>query len=414
MTQPLRHVVLQWPRLGPYHLARLAALGRAAAARGIRVTALETARREAVYADVRVEGGDDGFERVTLFEDATFEAIPPRAVHAAVTAALDRLQPDAVGVNSYSLPDALATLAWARRHRRVAIGMTDTKADDGPRSRWREALKARLVGQFDAMLLAGTPQKAYFRSLGFDGPIELGYDVVDNDHFARGADAAREAGSLAPHLLCVARFIGVKNLPRLLDGYARYHRDALAAGAAPWPLVLVGDGAGRGPLAAQIEALGLQGAVRLEGFVQIDGLPTLYGRAAALVHPATKDTWGLVVNEAMAAGLPVLVSRAAGCAADLVREGVTGWTFDPHDAGAIADALARMAALPEETRRAMGDAARLAIADWSPERFATAFLDLADAGRATSSRGLDPFVGVLLFLLRALSRSPTTFHAVRD
>ena len=134
----IRHLVLQWPRLGPYHLAQLAALGRAAAERGIRVTAVETARREAVYADVREETAHEGFERLTLFPEATFEEIPPRAVHDAVRRALDRLRPDAVGVNSYSLPDALATLEWARQSRRVAVGMTDTKADDGPRSRWRE------------------------------------------------------------------------------------------------------------------------------------------------------------------------------------------------------------------------------------------------------------------------------------
>ncbi len=413
MTSPLRHVVLQWPRLGPYHLARLSALGRAAAARGIRVTALETARREAVYADVRDADGADGFERVTLFEDATFEAIPPRAVHAAVTAALERLQPDAVGVNSYSLPDALATLAWARRRRRVAIGMTDTKADDGPRSRWREALKARLVGQFDAMLLAGTPQQAYFRALGFAGPIGLGYDVVDNAFFARGADRARdEHPSAAPQFLASNRFVPRKNVAALLDAHARYSRHARSEGAAPWPLVLLGDGPERQRLEEVARAGG--GEVSFVGFAQVDALPGHYGRAAAFVHAATQDQWGLVVNEAMAAGLPVLVSRSAGCAADLVREGVTGWTFDPRDTEALADALARMALLPEAQRRAMGDAARRAIADWSPERFATAFLDLADAGRATASRGLDPFVGGLLFLVRTLSRSPTTFHAVRD
>ena len=160
----LRHIVLQWPRLGPYHLARLAALGRAADARGVRVSVIEAARREAVYADVREETAHEGFERVTLFPEDTFETIAPRAVRAAVRDALDRLQPDAIGVNSYSLPDALATLEWARQNRRVAVGMTDTKADDGPRSRWREALKARIVRQFDAMLVSGTASQLRARA----------------------------------------------------------------------------------------------------------------------------------------------------------------------------------------------------------------------------------------------------------
>ncbi len=411
----IRHIVLQWPRLGPYHLAQLAALGRAAQARGVRLTVIEAARREAIYADIREETTHEGFERLTLFPDATFEELPPKALHSAVRRALDRLRPDAVAVNSYSLPDALATLEWARRNRRVAVGMTDTKADDGPRRRWREAIKGRIVGQFDAMLVSGTASTDYVRGLGFAGPLGTGCDVVDNDVFARGADAARaDAEDVAPHFVAVSRFIGVKNLPRLLDGLARYRDRATASGRTPWPLVLVGDGPTRADLVAHAAALGLGDLVRFAGFAQIDALPALYGHAAAFVHPATKDTWGLVVNEAMAAGLPVLVSRAAGCAADLVGEGVTGWTFDPNDTDAIADALARIAELPAADRRAMGEAARRAIAAWTPERFAEAVLDLADAGRATSSRGLDPVAGLVLHVLRLLSRSATTFHAVRD
>ena len=409
----IRHIVLQWPRLGPYHLAQLAALGRAATARGVRVTVIETARREAVYADVREETAHEGFERLTLFPDATFEEIPPRAIHDAVRAALDRLRPDAVGVNSYSLPDALATLEWARRNRRVAVGMTDTKADDGPRSRWREALKGCIVGEFDAMLVSGTASTDYVRALGLTAPVRTGCDVVDNAFFACGADHARaaETDDQAPHFLAINRFVARKNLRRLVDAHTRYAERAAARGQTPWPLVLVGDG----PEHADIERLArAHGRVRFGGFAQIDALPALYGRAAALVHPALQDQWGLVVNEAMAAGLPVLVSRAAGCAADLVEEGLTGWTFDPHDADAIADALARMADLPTADRRAMGEAARRAIAAWTPDLFADAFLDLADAGRASSKRGLDPVAGLVLLALRVLSRSATTFHAVRD
>ncbi len=406
----IRHIVLQWPRLGPYHLARLAALGRAAQARGVRLTVIEAARREAIYADIREETTHEGFERLTLFPEATFEELPPKALHSAVRRALDRLRPDAVAVNSYSLPDALATLEWARRNRRVAVGMTDTKADDGPRRRWREAIKGRIVGQFDAMLVSGTASTDYVRGLGFAGPLGTGCDVVDNDVFARGADAARaDAEDVAPHFLAINRFVTRKNLRRLIGAHARYADGATGRGGVPWPLVLLGDG----PERADLEALA--GArVRFGGFVQVDALPAHYGRAAAFVHPALQDQWGLVVNEAMAAGLPVLVSRAAGCAADLVGEGVTGWTFDPNDTDAIADALARIAELPAADRRAMGEAARRAIAAWTPERFAEAVLDLADAGRATSSRGLDPVAGLVLHVLRLLSRSATTFHAVRD
>ena len=262
------------------------------------------------------------------------------------------------------------------------------------------------------MLVSGTASASYVRGLGFAGPVRTGYDVVDNEAFAHGADAARSDGADdAPHFLAINRFVARKNLHSLIDAHARYTAAVDAKGDAPWPLVLLGDGPERASLEAGVEA---RGQVHFGGFVQVDALPAHYGRAAALVHPALHDQWGLVVNEAMAAGLPVLVSRAAGCAADLVEDGVTGWTFDPNDTDAIADALARIAELPTADRHAMGEAGRRAIAAWTPEVFADAFLDLADAGRATSNRGLDPVAGLIFRALRVLSRSATTFHAVRD
>ena len=61
----------------------------------------------------------------------------------------------------------------------------------------------------------------------------------------------------------------------------------------------------------------------------------VYGLASAFVHPSTTEQWGLVVNEAAAAGLPLIVSERCGCAPELVRQGVTGFLFDPYDIDAI-------------------------------------------------------------------------------
>jgi glycosyltransferase involved in cell wall biosynthesis len=104
------------------------------------------------------------------------------------------------------------------------------------------------------------------------------------------------------------------------------------------------------------------------GFRQIHELPDFYAAAGAFIHPALEEPWGLVVNEAMAAGLPVLSSRNVGAAEELVEEGVTGFLFDPQSADAIALAMERMVSMDSLSRRAMGDAARRMVERKAPKR----------------------------------------------
>jgi glycosyltransferase involved in cell wall biosynthesis len=128
--------------------------------------------------------------------------------------------------------------------------------------------------------------------------------------------------------------------------------------------------------------LGLDGSVRLPGFVQYDGLRALYARAGAFILPSVSDPWGLVVNEAMAAGLPVLVSNRCGCAPDLVEEGRNGFTFDPYDIEGLARLMLRMSSMSDAERAAMGQASREIIRRWTPETFATNLMKVVEVALA--------------------------------
>jgi len=408
-------LAVQWPRFGPYHQARLQALHRFLEAQGLAMVGLETASREDLYGWMP-EAQESAFPRVTVFPGYTYESLTPRAIHAGVTAALDRLQPDAVAINSYSLPDARACLTWCRRHRRTAVLMTDTKADDAARVGWREHIKRRILNLYDAALVAGTPHRAYLEQLGFPSPcIFTGYDVVDNAFFTAGADAARTDPDgirarlnlpRSPFFLASNRFIVRKNLDGLLRAYQRYRLQSTAA----WPLVLLGDGPGRPALETLVRQENIDG-VTFSGFIAPSDVPACYGLAGAFVHPALADQWGLVVNEAMAAGLPVLVSERAGCALDLVRDGETGYRFDPNDPDALALLMTRIAA-PETDRRLMGRHARARIAHWSPDTFAENLWAAVEAGTNRADRAFPLDARALLRLLRFLTRSATSFHSV--
>lgn len=413
----MRRICLQWPRFGPYHLARLEAVHALLGPQGVEVIGLETAGRDVLYG-WRSDDAAASFRREQVFPGRVFEELRPAEIHAGMIGALDRLRPDAVVLNSYGYPDARAGLWWCRRHRRVAVVVTDSKEDDAPRVWWRERIKSSLVRQFDAALLGGTPHQAYFEKLGFPRDyIYLGCDVVDNDYFHREAECVRARPEQARHLpglepdtpffLAVGRLLPVKNMGGLLEAYRRYR----AAAAAPWRLVIVGEG----PERAEIEATVAQHDLRdvtLAGFQGIDVLPAYYGRAGALVLPSRKDTWGLVVNEAMAAGLPVLVSERAGCAPDLVRDGENGYRFDPADPAALARLMARVAEAPVAERAAMGRRSREIIAEWPLERFATNVWAAVQAGHERADRIFPPHMRLFLSLLPRLARKVDSFSTV--
>jgi glycosyltransferase involved in cell wall biosynthesis len=273
--------------------------------------------------------------------------------------------------------------------------MSDTQERDARRRWLTEKLKRMILAECDAAVVAGERHADYLERLGFDRHrIALKYDAVDNDHFARGAAIARRRGAELRralglpdrYLLCSGRFIPKKNLEALLRGYDEYRRRGGAL-----DLVLLGDGPLRQRLLRVRHDAGLDRHVHLPGFKQYDELPVFYGLATAFILPSTTEQWGLVVNEAMASGLPVLVSRACG-AAELVREGENGHVFDPERAGDIARAIEW---LPEDDSRLaqMGQASVRVIAEVSPAAFAASVaraIDIGDTHRRRRTRRLLP------------------------
>jgi glycosyltransferase involved in cell wall biosynthesis len=290
-----------------------------------------------------------------------------------VVQALRALRPDAVAICGYREASALAALAWAKTRGKIAVLMSESSYDDKPRRRLGEWGKRLLVRHFDAALVGGRKQQAYAAGLGIpEERIFLGYDVVDNPYFAAGALAARRRatehrrrlGLVAPFFLTVCRFIPKKNLGMLLEAYRRYRG---LAGAGAWDLVLCGSGPLEESLAGQAREIG---GVHFPGFQQLEALPIFYGLASVFILASSHfEQWGLVVNEAMASGLPVLVSRACGCAPELVRQGLNGFTFDPGDPEGLARLLLRMSS-PAVDLKAMGAASARLIAPWTPETFA--------------------------------------------
>jgi glycosyltransferase involved in cell wall biosynthesis len=203
------------------------------------------------------------------------------------------------------------------------------------------------------------------------------------------SEVRKKQGLPERYFLASARFIEKKNLPRLIEAYGLYRGKAETLKAEKlkaegertedggrrtekaWDLVLLGDGPLKADLCRLISDLSLQNCVHLPGFKQYPDLPTYYGLASAFIHASTTEQWGLVVNEAMASGLPVLVSNRCGCSPDLVQEGVNGFTFDPYSVEELAQLMLKVSAFQSFSLSAFGSASQRIISAWGPERFAS-------------------------------------------
>lgn len=356
-------------RLGPYHIAQLIVANKYTA-----ITAIEFSAKDQTYAWDCIEDAGS-LQRVTLFNDKPITMQTSRTVVNRLRSVLDEIRPQVVAIPGWDAPASLIALWWCLDSKTPAIMMSDSQEHDEPRVWWKEFIKGRIVRLASAGFVGGAPHIAYLKSLGMaEERIVAGGDVVNNDYFADGAWIARQnVASVRQqfslperYFLVSSRFIHKKNLPTVLRAYAKYR---LAAGDQAWKLVLLGDGPLKQYIMNLREELGLVEMVLMPGFKQYAELPAYYGLAGVFVLASTSEQWGLVVNEAMASGLPVIVSSRCGCAIDLVKHGENGFVFDPYDIKALARHLTYVSS-NECPRDLMGNASRRIIEDWDLNLFA--------------------------------------------
>jgi len=370
-------VAVIFHRFGPYHCARLEATARHCETIGVEVAA-ETL--EYPWSPVQSAGS---YSRLTLFPNEKRK--PAKEVSRRMEDALRTSHLDAVAIPGWSGNTALAALRWCAESGTPAILMSESGALDQPRLQWREWIKQRIVSLYSSALVGGQRHIDYLVALGMPRDrIFTGYDVVDNEYFRQKAeevrshasDVRRRYGLPENYFLASARFIEKKNLPSLITAYAEYRRQRSVArgqrsevgqGNGSWDLVLLGDGPLRKTLNSQLSTLNLHTHVHLPGFRQYDELPVYYALARAFVHASTTEQWGLVVNEAVASGLPVIVSNRCGCMPELVAD--NGFTFDPVNEDELAARLLEMASLSDHDLECFGEASRRIAARFGPDRF---------------------------------------------
>lgn len=272
---------------------------------------------------------------------------------------LRKLAPDAVlalGWNQWGLLQAWLAARWCGV---PLIVRGDSNAKRG-RSGWKRGLHRLLLSLPQRFLAVGASNARFYGDSGVrQERIDLTPHFVDNAFFATRAaaldrSAQRASWGIGPDdccLLFAGKFEAKKRPFDLLAAVA-----SLPAGLGERVvLLMVGAGPLEAELRAQAQAAGLR--VTWAGFLNQTQIPAAYAAADLLVLPSDHgETWGLVVNEAMACGLPAIVSDQVGCADDLVRPGQTGLVYPMGDVAALAKAIASLASDPGR-RRALGEAA---------------------------------------------------------
>jgi glycosyltransferase involved in cell wall biosynthesis len=277
-------------------------------------------------------------------------------------------------VNGWYLKSYLQAIWACKRLQIPVLSRSDSTLMTRRSTAWR-ALKHRpyrwLVRAIDGHLYAGQANLEYLRRYGVDADrLFFVPHFVDNEFFSAGARSARQSGGAAAvraaHgipadatvFIVVGTLLERKRHVDFLDALDRLRRDLPGV----WGLVV-----GAGPLEHHLKSVAAQRnlPVRFAGFQNQSQLPEHYAAADAIVLPSSADeTWGLVVNEAMACGLPAIVSSGCGCSRDVIDANRTGLVFPVGDVAALSSAMRWLTDLLKTGRRAIHDAVAAKIAQY--------------------------------------------------
>ncbi len=267
-------------------------------------------------------------------------------INRGVHSALNRIKPDVVLCGGYNYLASWQAARWAKAHRAPLLLWSESTAFDQRRGYpFVEFIKMRFLNLCTAFVVSGKSSANYLVDLGMaEEKIFTAPDAVDVALFSQLAETARQ--SRIPdrcrlpsrYFLYVGRLVEEKGVFDLVEAYTQLDPEVRSQIG----LVFAGDGSEHEALMERASKI-TPGTIQFLGFVHREELPELYALADGFVFPTHSDPWGLVVNEAMACALPIIVTNVAGCALDLVQDGWNGFVVPPRDSSRLAAAMAQLA-----------------------------------------------------------------------
>jgi glycosyltransferase involved in cell wall biosynthesis len=260
--------------------------------------------------------------------------------------------------------------------RRKRAVFCDSTEFDRPKTQWRELAKRVFFSGCDGFFCYGIRSKEYLQRYGAEeskiiyrcqaAALPHGYDP--GKVLAR-YQALPQSASNVHRFTYVGRLSIEKGLYDLLEAFAKVYSKASNV-----RLDLVGAGPQRAELMGRVSELKLEHVVSFLGAKNISEIAELFIASTASVLPSHSEPWGLVVNESLSYGCPVVVSSVCGCVPDLVVDGVTGYSFEVGDIEALSRAMLSAIEIAAD-RVAVARQCLAVISEYTPNRAASQILD---------------------------------------
>ena len=287
--------------------------------------------------------------------------------------AFHEFKPTILNVTGYFDWAQILLMIYARSRGVKVVLSSESSAMDRDRSAMKETIKKWILSQADVFFCFGKSSAHYLLRLGIPrSRITVRHAAVIDEEIIRTnfLEAQSHIREGKANFVYVGRLAPEKNLELLINAFINVNNSQKESGA-PWGLIFVGEG----PSRATLEKL----ASASDNIVFAGGhpwykVPVWLAQSDVLVLPSKSEPWGLVVNEAMVCGMPVIVSNKCGCVKDIVRTGQNGFTFDPAEQAELEEALSFFVHNPSKITE-MGNESKLIIAPFAAKEVAIEMMD---------------------------------------
>ena len=310
-----------------------------------------------------------------------------------LSAILKECSPNIIFITGWDQKISHYLLVISHLEKIPVVIISDSRFKDSKRNFFLESLKKILLGGCSSAIVAGFESENYIAKLGFkNSAIFKPYDVIDNDFFSNSLNKLESN----KYILCVARFIKKKNHLKLIKAFEKYKKNNGSLN-----LIIIGEGPEKQNIINFIKTLSCESSIAIKSWQGIDELKKFYANAKVFVLFSQYDQWGLVVNEAMASGIPCIVSTECGCYEDLIKNKNTGWGVDPTNEQELTNIFHLLDKLKEKELIRIQQNIRKTIKNYNLKEFSKAVKDATKyAMKNKKSSKLSALAAYLLFLFK--------------
>lgn len=353
-----------------YWPARFNALYSFLKLKGISLDVIEIAGKGSNYSFASSNATQPSYWKI-LFPESSPEELTGNSIKKKLFCELDNINPDIVIAGAIAFPSGALAVSWGQKHKKRVVIFDDAKMEAVRRNAIVDFIKKKVYHGVDAMLYPAPDWNTTGLYWGFSTEqIFYGIDVVDNAFWEKSREIRQDYGE---YFVAVGRQIPKKNYLTLLRAYNIYQK---AVGGKGYRLLLIGNGPEHQAILDYISQNDLVDLVTCLPFLSQDELAAIFQNAKGLVCCSNcQETWGLVINEAMACGCPIIASVESGATNTLVQDGVNGYKFSCDDTAALADRMKRLHCLDNNDFQNMRDASKRIIKGWDLDRFCKGVYD---------------------------------------